>query len=261
MSIKPALEDTPIEPDTIGIWPLGQSGYALKNAYGEIIFIDPYLTEIISPLNYVMHTRLIPPVIEADSGLDVRAVLLTHDHLDHLDPNSVVMLAEPPETQFYGSSEVFDKLVHTLDIPELRVNLVAVGTDFEVGHYRVHAVKAVHGGGALGYVLEIDGLTLYFSGDTVLFYSMREIGARFSIDVAFLCINGQAGNMDILGALHAVKLVSPKVVVPNHYDMYADNTDSPERFAYLFQQRYPERTCLILRAGQLHVVGSTGRIL
>ncbi|HLV36994.1 MAG TPA: MBL fold metallo-hydrolase [Spirillospora sp.] len=253
MSIKSELQGTIIASGTIGVWPLGQSGYALKNAHGEIIYIDPYLTETISPLSYIMHTRLIPPVVEADAGVDVAAVLLTHDHLDHLDPNSVVMLAEQPGTRFYGSSEVRSKLVDTLDLPEARVQQVEQGAEVKIGHYRVHVVKAVHGGGAVGYVVESDGVTLYFTGDTVLFYSMRDIGTRFAIDVGFFCINGQAGNMDILGALHAVRLTDPRIAVPCHYDMYADNTDSPERFAYLFQQRFPDKQCLILEAGKLQI--------
>lgn len=253
MSILETLQSTTIETGTIGVWWLGQSGYALKNAYGEIIYIDPYLTETISPLSYVMHTRLIAPVVEADAEIDLTGVLITHDHLDHLDPNSVVMLADRPDVRFYGSREVFSKLVETLDIPASRVESLAVGMSFEISHYRVTAVKAVHGGGALGYVIQVDGITLYFSGDTVLFYSMRDIGAQFDIDVAFLCINGQAGNMDILGALHTVKLVNPRIAVPNHYGMYADNTDSPERFAYLFQQRFPGRQCIILEPGHLQI--------
>jgi L-ascorbate 6-phosphate lactonase len=253
MSIHEELETAAINAHAVGVWWLGQSGYALKNSFGEIIYIDPYLTEIISPLSYIMHTRLVPPVVAADAEIDVMAVLLTHDHLDHLDPNSVVMLADRPELQFYGSAEVFNKLVDVLDIPQARVSQIAAGEQFSVGHYQVHVVKAVHGGGAVGFVILVDGLTLYFSGDTVLFYGMHDIGARFDIDVAFLCINGQAGNMDILGALHTVKLTRPRIVVPNHYGMYADNTDTPEKFAWLLKQRFPDRECVILSPGQQHV--------
>lgn len=253
MSIHEELMTAAVDAHTVSVWWFGQSGYALKNSYGEIIYIDPYLTEVISPLSYIMHTRLIPPVVAADAEVDVMAALLTHDHIDHLDPNSMVMLADRPDLQFYGSADVFNKLVVVLDIPEARVKQIAVGQQFAVGHYQVDVVKAVHGGGAVGYVIQIDGLTLYFSGDTVLFYGMHDIGARFDIDVAFLCINGQAGNMDILGALHTVKLTGPRTVVPNHYGMYADNTDTPEKFAWLLKQRYPDRECVILTPGKQHI--------
>jgi L-ascorbate metabolism protein UlaG (beta-lactamase superfamily) len=259
MSIHEELMTAAIDAHTVSVWWLGQSGYALKNAYGEIIYVDPYLTEVISPLSYIMHTRLIPPVVAPDADVDVMAVLLTHDHLDHLDPNSVVMLADQPHLRFYGSNEVFNKLVEVLDIPETRVTEIATGEQFTVGHYRVSVVKAVHGGGAVGYVIGVDGLTLYFSGDTVLFYGMRDIGERFNIDVAFLCINGQAGNMDILGALHATRLTRPRIVVPNHYGMYADNTDTPEKFAYWLNQRFPDRECVILLPGKKHIFTRAAR--
>ena len=193
----------------MGLWWLGQSSYALKNSAGEIIYIDPYLTDVISPLSYIMHTRLIAPVVAPDAGVDVLAVLITHDHLDHLDPNSAVMLAANAKTTFYGSGDVVHKLVDVLDVLRLVSSRSLKSPNFEVGHYTIHTTKAVHGGGAVGYVIDVDGVTLYFSGDTVLFYSMRDIGAAHDIDVAFFCINGQAGNMDILSALHACQPDKP----------------------------------------------------
>jgi L-ascorbate 6-phosphate lactonase len=237
---------------TIIIMWLGQSGYLLKNSAKEMLFIDPYLTNTISHgLPPYIHSRLIPPVLAPDAIQEVIGVLLTHDHQDHLDPNTIVILAENAGLKFLGSDEVSQLLINALDIPVTQVISMPPSSTQSIGTYQIEAVKAVHPGGAIGFIVKTEGLTLYFSGDTVLFKGMAEIGKKHDIDYAFLCCNGQAGNMDILAALHAVKLLKAKRVIPNHYGMYADNTAIPEQFAYLFSNRYPERQCVLLEPGKL----------
>ena len=69
---------------------LGQSGYLLESGrYG--IMIDPYLSESVKRASG--KARELPIPIEPK---DVRcdAVIGTHDHLDHLDPDTVMGMAE-----------------------------------------------------------------------------------------------------------------------------------------------------------------------
>ncbi len=252
MTINQAVKETIVPTGKIGLWWLGQSGYVLKNSTQKVLAIDPYVTDTISKgYKPYIHERLVAPVLNPDSAHGVDHVLLSHDHQDHLDPNSVVILANQSPTRFYGSEIVCNRLTEELDIPQTMVQALPVNTTVELDQYWVTPVKAVHGGGAVGFVIQTEGITLYFSGDTQLFYGMREIGSRFTVDYAFLCFNGQQGNMDIAGAIHAAELVKAKTVIPNHYGMYADNTGDPEKFAYLLGQHSPERQCRILEPGQL----------
>lgn len=249
------IKESAIKPGSLGIWWLGQSGYALKNSSGEILYIDPYLTDTISAgYRPYIHARLIPPVVEPDADLDILGVLLTHDHQDHMDPNTVVILAEKENIRLAGSPEVCQKMNDILDIPKSKVMEMQPGKTTILGSFEVIPVKAVHSGGALGYVLRIEGLTLYFSGDTVLFYSMREIGSSHPLDAAFLCFNGQAGNMDIRAALHAIRLLGVKTVIPSHYGMYADNTAEPERLEYQIKKHLPGVSCRILQPGRVTIL-------
>ncbi len=255
MNTTAQIKTSSIPPGSIGLWWLGQSGYALKNPSGEIIYIDPYLTDTISAgYRPYIHARLIPPVIDPGADIPVGAVLLTHDHQDHLDPNSIVILSENPKVRFFGSAPVHQKLTEVLDIPDGSVQALELNESAVIGEYRITAVKAVHSGGAIGYIVQSDGLTLYFSGDTILFAGMKTIGQAFPIDYAFLCINGQLGNMDVRSAVHAVKLLHPGTIIPNHYGMYADNTVDPEKFAYLLAEQYPQCKCLIMQPGELTIL-------
>lgn len=70
------------------IKPLGQSGYVLKTENSKII-IDPYLSDSVNRV--AGRPRLLPiPINPSDISCD--AVICTHDHLDHLDPDTVYSL-------------------------------------------------------------------------------------------------------------------------------------------------------------------------
>ena len=73
---------------------LGQSGYVLKSGKTEII-IDPYLSDSVNRV--VGRPRLLPIPIDP-VAICCDAVICTHDHLDHLDPDTVVQV---PKDQFY----------------------------------------------------------------------------------------------------------------------------------------------------------------
>ena len=64
---------------------LGQSGYVLQSGDTKII-IDPYLSDSVSRL--AGRPRLLPIPIEPEE-ISCDAVICTHDHADHLDPDTV----------------------------------------------------------------------------------------------------------------------------------------------------------------------------
>lgn len=72
-------------------------------------------------------------------------------------------------------------------------------------------------------------MTLYFSGDTL--FDKRLYGvAQFAPDVTFLCINGKLGNMNVSEAVEVARSIGAPVNVPNHYGMFASNTEDPAKF-------------------------------
>lgn len=68
----------------------------------------------------------------------------------------------------------------------------------------VTAVPARHIGLACGYVIEAEGRTVYFAGDTQLGPHLRAIGERFHLDLALLPLR----------PLRLVPVMRPKDIVP-----------------------------------------------
>ena len=200
---------------------LGQSGYELISKETRIL-IDPYFSDIVGKLQG--RPRLHPvPLTQEEMPCD--AVLCTHNHLDHLDPETVVLF---PETQqFYTTADGCRKL------RELGRSCCASLVPEEtvaVGDFTITAVPAFHSCEAVGLLIKAEGITLYFSGDTLYNEKLFEI-ANYKPDVTLICINGRLGNMTCDEALLTAKAIGAKVNIPNHYDMFASNSEDPHLFA------------------------------
>jgi L-ascorbate metabolism protein UlaG (beta-lactamase superfamily) len=165
------------------------------------------------------------PVVPA--GVDF--VLLSHLHRDHADGASLRALGA-------GTRVVAPKGAG----PALRrlgispTHLLAAGDAVALSpQVTVHAVAAHHDGrrhplgrpiAALGYVLETSRQRIYFAGDTELFAGMAQL-AEPPLDVALLPIWGWghtlgAGHLDPEGAVRAVALLAPRIVVPIHWGTF-----------------------------------------
>jgi len=110
-------------------------------------------------------------------------------------------------------------------------NVVAItqGESVRVGDFEITAVFADHTVEAFGLIVKAESKTLYFSGDTIYNERLFDI-AKYSPDVAFICINGKLGNMSIDEALVIAKKIGAGLNVPNHYDMFASNSADPHLF-------------------------------
>ena len=78
-------------------------------------------------------------------------------------------------------------------------------------------------GSGMGFVAELDGLKVYYAGDTDFVDEMRALGKE-SIDVAILPVGGTY-TMDTKDALEAVKSIRPNYVIPIHYN-FIDGTEA-----------------------------------
>lgn len=234
---------------------VGHATVEIRTA-GVRLLTDPVLRMRVAHLRRIVAL----PSLEEISAPD--AVLISHAHLDHLDPRSLRLLAPCPVVAPVGCGRLLEA-VGMRDVAE-----VAVGASVPVGDAVVTAVSAAHDGRrhplsrarqTLAYV--VDGSErAFFAGDTDLFDGMRTLGGN--IDVAMLPIWGWGkrvgpGHMDPERAARAVAMLGARTVVPIHWGTLASpmapwRTD-PGRPARAFERRAaalaPEAEVRVLAPG------------
>jgi len=182
-----------IQHDTTGsylTW-LGHASF-LGSLGGHRFLIDP----VVSPHAGWLYRRFLPPPLSIDQLPALKAVLITHNHYDHLDAGLVRSL--PPSTpvivpagmgrwmQRRGRKRVIElDWWQSEEVDGLRVTQVPARHWSRRGVFDTNRV--LWG----GFVVEGGGSSVYHSGDTARFDGFTEIGRRFpGLDVAMLPIGG-----------------------------------------------------------------------
>ena len=200
---------------------LGQSGYLLENGTTTVV-IDPYLSDSVNRM--AGRPRTLPIPIDP-SKLSCDAVICTHDHLDHLDPDTVTQISN--EQFFITTHGGKEKLA---SLGKRNVTALSLGESIRVGEVELTAVFANHTVEAFGLIVRAEGKTLYFSGDTLFDERLFAI-KEYAPDATLICINGRLGNMNVKEALTVAEEIGAKINIPNHYDMFESNSENPHLFS------------------------------
>ena len=159
----------------------GHGSFRLTSNDGVVLFIDPFM----------------------GAGYDLPAdiILVTHQHDDH---NQINLITQKPGCTLITNVEALaDGKHNTFSV--LGIQIEAVEAGYNQGHSPDNCV---------GYIIMMDGLKLYFCGDTSKTPQMTEFAAR-KLDYAFLCADGFY-NMDLEEAAECAKLIGAKHNVPVH---------------------------------------------
>lgn len=241
------IQTTQPQPGQVAIWWLGQSGYAIKTA-SILFYIDLYLSERLTA-KYANtakpHIRMTESPLRGGDITAAQWVFASHKHSDHLDPGTLpALFAASPQAKLILPAAIVD---HAVSLGLSRERLIPTRGDetFTVGAMTVHSLPAAHpdfdytessGYPFLGFVFQADGLTLYHSGDTLVYDGLAERLRAFNLDIVFLPINGgyvpgTPPNMNSAEALALTQQVQPRLVIPHHYDMFTFNTADVTGFA------------------------------
>ena len=231
---------------------LGQSGWRLEFP-GCVVYLDPYLSDSVRELEGDDLPRSVPIPFPPGAVRDADLVLVTHDHLDHCDPQTLPALAAAsPDARFMGPPPVL-RLLRDWGIEASRL-LPARPEWMPLGDegLRVLSVPAAHmeierdddgNPACVGYLLEYAGKKLYFSGDTSVRQELLDVlAAHAPIHTAVLPVNepnfyrerrGIVGNMSLRDAFRFASDIGARHIVPVHWDMFDLNGTFPEEIRLL----------------------------
>jgi L-ascorbate metabolism protein UlaG (beta-lactamase superfamily) len=239
------------------VWWLGQSGFIIRGRAGTVA-IDPFLTD------FGHFGRLYePPCSPAD--VDFLDLLLgTHAHADHIDPLGFPQLLEASREAFgVVPAAVLPRVASLVGSPARLVG-ASVDRPVERDGITVTAIPAVHadmpadGYGLhldaagehpfVGYVIELDGVRLCHTGDTLVYDGLADRLRRSDLDLLMLPINGVSwfreqrglvGNLNVFEAAELADVSGARLMLPMHWDLFADNTEDPEHLVRYAAAKHP----------------------
>ena len=212
----------------------GEIAFLRFNRFSGVTIKTPSKTLVFDPAN-----------VEPNIFKKVDALLITHEHPDHLDASIVrdihertqcLVIADPTSARMLRSVVSPDKLRE-----------IQVGSELEIDGVAVRAEGFNHPAATpvSFFVTTEDGIKIYHTGDSLPFPEMKRIGEQSPPDIVFCTVGIPAPGASPETGVEIVKMVRPKVAVPYH----APKDDST-RFAEVLSKEAPEVRCIIIKPGE-----------
>ena len=161
---------------------------------------------------------------------DANLVLICHPHFDHLDSGDLAKVVRA-DTEVVTVADCADRLKEAGFSGAIRV--VKPGDKIQIKGVSIEVIPAYNTDkkfhpkerGWAGFIVELDGVRIYYAGDTDFIPEMKGL----KTDVALLPVSGTYV-MTPEQAAEAAKAINPKVAVPMHYGSIVGTAADAKRF-------------------------------
>ncbi|MDD4101591.1 MAG: MBL fold metallo-hydrolase [Kiritimatiellae bacterium] len=248
MRLAQRIESTQTGAGEVALFYLAQAGFYFKTATGRTACIDPYLSDCCERL---YNFRRMVPAPMAMEELKTDALIATHSHNDHLDPDLLEYLKHSPQTRFIGSPDC-RPVFQAVGIPDEHVILLAAGESAFLNGDEYRAVYADHSEmapDAVGFLMTLDGITVYDTGDTGYCPDqiMNSLG-DVAIDILIAPINPAFGNLGHENAVRLAAHICPHVFIGSHFGMFSEHGGDPGAFLEFARRTLPDMTVPVIMA-------------
>src|SRR4030065_1787008 len=223
------IQETPEKNTVMFVW---------FNHYAGILLKTPSKPLAIDPVD-----------VKPKSLQNTDAILVTHEHYDHLDQRLIAEIQKSTNCYVIADPASARSLKHS--IPPGKLEEIRAGTETKIGEVTIKAEKSQHPA-AQPITLIItseDGVKIFHTADSAPFPEMAKIGEKEKFDVAF-CTVGIAPGATPETGFEIARLTKPQVAV--HY-----HTNSPteqKKFAALLKAQLPRTACLIPELNKIYQV-------
>lgn len=256
----------------VGVRYLGQEGFIFESR-GAHIAVDPYLSCYVDEncaKEVAWKRRYAPPCKPKDIAF-VGAVLCTHAHYDHADPDTLSeIVACNSETKFIVPAPCAET-ISGYGIDKSNIIRARAFEEITTDGFKITPIPSAHeelhrdeNGDyeELGYIIETNEQTFFHAGDMCMYDGLIESLKKFDIDIAFLPINGRdwfrnksdiIGNFNCEEAVLLAKEIRAKMLVPMHHDLYDVNCVSAESFVAAIEKYDRYRRYHIFAPGEVYI--------
>lgn len=258
------IENYEVPKNEVALWWCGGPSWVLKTDEGAICLIDQFCgpshyTDIsycgvckqngAPSMNWL---RLNPQVIDPFSFHRVDAVFCTHVHNDHCDIYTVKGTLQTTDAKYIGSKEAAKRL-REFEVPGDRLVTAVVGESISIPgaeveflmNYDGSAINTGNGtmlpyeDAAVSFLFKTSAGNILFAGDTWYHDGYAAIGERYDIDVAIAAMGynepGAFDKMTPYDVARFAKAVRTDVMIPDHWDNWANSTNDPDMLTRQFE--------------------------
>lgn len=224
-----SIHQTP-EPETIF--------FSWFNQYSGILIKTPSKTLVVDPVD-----------IKAKNYPTVDAILITHEHYDHLDPPLVTGIQKNTGCVVVADPASAKKLQAT--IPNDKLQELQPGMETKIGQVTIKAQKSNHNAKAPNtYIITSeDNLKVYHTADSLPFPELGAMGQKEQFDIVFCTVGAAPGATPETG-FEIAFLTKPGLAVPYH----AGSVENQRRFEEKIKKELRRTACLIPEQNKIYQV-------
>jgi L-ascorbate metabolism protein UlaG (beta-lactamase superfamily) len=224
-----SIQKTPEKNAVLFVW---------LNPYSGILLKTPSRTLAIDPVD-----------VKPRSLQGVHAILITHEHYDHLDPRLIIEVQKATNCIIIADVASTKRLQHA--IPLEKLHEIKPGFEIKIGEVSVKAEKCNHLAQApVTYIVTSeDEVKVYHAADSLPFSELAVMGQKEKFDVVFCAVGIASGATPATG-FEIARLTKPQVAVPYHTATTASQTE----FAEMLKKELPRTACLIPQLNKIYQI-------
>ncbi|HSV48725.1 MAG TPA: MBL fold metallo-hydrolase [Candidatus Acidoferrales bacterium] len=224
-----SIQQTP-EPNTIF--------FSWFNPYSGILLKTQTKTFVIDPVDVKVKSF---PVVDA--------ILITHEHYDHLDQPLVTTIQKNTGCAVIADPASAQKLADNL--PTDKLITLKQGTQVKIGQVTIKAEKSNHNAKSPNtYIITSeDHVKVYHTSDSLPYPELGVMAQKEQFDVVFCTVGAAPGATSKTG-FEIAWLTKPALAVPYH----AGSQANMHQFAELIKKELRRTACLIPEQGKIYQV-------
>lgn len=279
--------ESPLHEGEVQISWVGQAGFLIKSSefsLGVDLYLSDYLRKKYKNSEFT-HQRMMQSPIKPEELTSLDVLLCTHGHSDHMDPETLSSLytgKNPPmpicvypryESKALDEAKVpRGKAIGLNENEELSISFSGI-----LDKCSITAIPAAHEElcydqwgniKALGYIIDINGIRIYHSGDCIPYAGLRSTLTNFHIDIVMLPVNGRTkalsakgvlGNFTVEEACSLAHEIGASFFIPNHFGMFDFNTIPEDKISMALSRAgwIDKKTAIIPKVNEVYTLQRT----